>query len=285
MPRYGYDRLSAQDNNVPVLGARQRAHARRVHADLRGGSAAPRATAASTSSCSSAPPSRAAPACRATGSGCTRSRSSTTRCGSTIRTSTSTIHIRHTALPRPGSSDAAEDALRAHHGAAARPQAAALGDLGRRGPRGRPLRDDHEDPPLHDRRRVGRRSRAHPDVDVARGARARAAARRSIPRPAPSRLRAVARRGRARRSASRSRSCATSGSSPPTRRTSATSCRTRAKALVNTLGMGTSADETPMNGRVGPHRRFDWLSCRARRSEGGAQGARAARSTTSCSRS
>ena len=37
---------------------------------------------------------------------------------------------------------------------------------------------------------------------------------------------------------------------------------TRAKALVNTLGMGTSADETPINGRVGPHRRFDWLSCR-----------------------
>jgi diacylglycerol O-acyltransferase len=37
---------------------------------------------------------------------------------------------------------------------------------------------------------------------------------------------------------------------------------TRAKAVVNTLGMGTSADDTPMNGRVGPHRRFDWLSCR-----------------------
>ncbi len=36
---------------------------------------------------------------------------------------------------------------------------------------------------------------------------------------------------------------------------------TRAKAVVNTLGMGTSADETPINGRVGPHRRFDWLSC------------------------
>ena len=36
---------------------------------------------------------------------------------------------------------------------------------------------------------------------------------------------------------------------------------TRAKAVVNTLGMGTSADDTPMNGRVGPHRRFDWLTC------------------------
>jgi diacylglycerol O-acyltransferase len=37
---------------------------------------------------------------------------------------------------------------------------------------------------------------------------------------------------------------------------------TRAKAVVNTLGMGTSADDTPINGRVGPHRRFDWTSCR-----------------------
>lgn len=37
---------------------------------------------------------------------------------------------------------------------------------------------------------------------------------------------------------------------------------TRAKALVGTLGMAASADETPLNGRVGPHRRFDWLPCR-----------------------
>jgi WS/DGAT/MGAT family acyltransferase len=35
----------------------------------------------------------------------------------------------------------------------------------------------------------------------------------------------------------------------------------RAKAVVSTLGMATSADETPINGRVGPHRRFDWFSC------------------------
>jgi len=38
--------------------------------------------------------------------------------------------------------------------------------------------------------------------------------------------------------------------------------RTRAMAVVNMLGMGASADDTPINGRVGPHRRFDWLSCR-----------------------
>jgi WS/DGAT/MGAT family acyltransferase len=34
--------------------------------------------------------------------------------------------------------------------------------------------------------------------------------------------------------------------------------RTRLRAVVKMLGMGLSADETPLNGRVGPHRRFDW---------------------------
>jgi len=33
----------------------------------------------------------------------------------------------------------------------------------------------------------------------------------------------------------------------------------RAKALVDTLGMATGASETPLNGRLGPHRAFDWL--------------------------
>jgi WS/DGAT/MGAT family acyltransferase len=34
--------------------------------------------------------------------------------------------------------------------------------------------------------------------------------------------------------------------------------RTRLRAVVKMAGMGMSADETPLNGRVGPHRRFDW---------------------------
>jgi len=36
----------------------------------------------------------------------------------------------------------------------------------------------------------------------------------------------------------------------------------RANALTKLFGMGLRADETPLNGRVGPHRRFEWLSCR-----------------------
>ncbi len=35
--------------------------------------------------------------------------------------------------------------------------------------------------------------------------------------------------------------------------------RARARAIVSMLGVGISADATPFNGTVGPHRRFDWL--------------------------
>jgi WS/DGAT/MGAT family acyltransferase len=37
-----------------------------------------------------------------------------------------------------------------------------------------------------------------------------------------------------------------------------TEVRTRLRAVVQMLGMGLSADATPLNGPVGPHRRFDW---------------------------
>jgi WS/DGAT/MGAT family acyltransferase len=35
--------------------------------------------------------------------------------------------------------------------------------------------------------------------------------------------------------------------------------RIRLRAVLKMAGMGMSADATPLNGRVGPHRRFDWL--------------------------
>ena len=37
---------------------------------------------------------------------------------------------------------------------------------------------------------------------------------------------------------------------------------TRATALARLFGMVTQADPTPMNGSLGPHRRFEWISCR-----------------------
>lgn len=36
----------------------------------------------------------------------------------------------------------------------------------------------------------------------------------------------------------------------------------RVNALTHLFGMGLWADETPLNGRVGPHRHFEWISCR-----------------------
>jgi len=37
---------------------------------------------------------------------------------------------------------------------------------------------------------------------------------------------------------------------------------TRVNALTRLFGLGLNADETPLNGRLGPHRRFQWVSCR-----------------------
>ena len=65
-------------------------------------------------------------------------------------------HVRHTALPAPGS----VEQLRLLAGAdllpAPRPLEAAVGGLARRGPRGRPLRADQQDPPLPRGRRLRR---------------------------------------------------------------------------------------------------------------------------------
>ena len=62
-------------------------------------------------------------------------------------------HVRRSALPRPGTPDAAHRAGRPADVAAARPGPPAVGDLPGRGPRRRPLRDDHQDPPGDGRRR------------------------------------------------------------------------------------------------------------------------------------
>ena len=35
----------------------------------------------------------------------------------------------------------------------------------------------------------------------------------------------------------------------------------RANAIAKMVGMGSTAADTPLNGRLGPHRRFEWVSC------------------------
>ena len=84
---------------------------------------------------------------------------------------------------------------------APRPHEAAVGDLARRRGRGRALRDDHQDPPLPRRRRLGRRHRDRAVRPRARSPRRRRSRRRPwFPRPAAELGDADRRRaGRARR--------------------------------------------------------------------------------------
>ena len=87
-----------------------------------------------------------------------------------------------------GHGGAAEAADRADLLAGARPRAPALGAVGGRGARGRQaLRVDLQGPPLHDRRRLGRRADDGPDEPLADGG-ARARWSPYVPRPAPSAL-------------------------------------------------------------------------------------------------
>jgi diacylglycerol O-acyltransferase len=57
-------------------------------------------------------------------------------------------HVRHTALPAPGKWEQLQEPDRADLLPAARPLQAPVGDVADRGPRGEPLRADHQDPPL-----------------------------------------------------------------------------------------------------------------------------------------
>ena len=63
-------------------------------------------------------------------------------------------HLRHTALPAPGGESELRKLVGRVHGAATRPLEAAVGDLGGRGPRGRPLGHVGQDAPCAGRRRL-----------------------------------------------------------------------------------------------------------------------------------
>ncbi len=101
-------------------------------------------------------------------------------------------HIRHTSLPRPGTDTQLKQLAARIMAAAARPHEAALGVLGGRRPARRPLRGHQQGAPLHDRRRIRRRTDAGHDVGDA--GTQRAGPRALHPPPGPVRLRVVARR-------------------------------------------------------------------------------------------
>ena len=67
-------------------------------------------------------------------------------------------HVRHSALPAPGSDGGSAPAHGPSHVSGARPQPATVGSLGCRGSRRRPLGAHQQDAPLHGRRGRGRGS-------------------------------------------------------------------------------------------------------------------------------
>ena len=122
----------------------ERLHARRLDPDLRGRPAAPARGRHRRRRDPRRRPPRRCTGSRATGRSSPASRSRTTRSGSTTTASTSTTTCATRRCRGPAASEQLKRALRAHHAAAPRPRAPALGDVDRRGPRGRPLRADLE---------------------------------------------------------------------------------------------------------------------------------------------
>ena len=190
-------------------------------------------------------------------------------------------HIRHTALPSPGSEEQLRNARRAHPLPAARPRQAAVGDVARPGARGQPLRADLQDPPRARRRHRRRRPRdravrrrAEPAEAAARGRAVAPAARALLARPRR------ARHPRARAHAVRAGRPRRLGGDPP-----GETFETTREAIegVGEIAWATlnPAPATPLNVEIGPHRRSS--SCaRSSTTSGSSRTRSAARSTTSC---
>ena len=192
-------------------------------------------------------------------------------------------HIRHTALPAPGTDARAQAARRPAVRPAARPLQAAVGAVARRGPRGRPLRDHLQDPPRARRRRQRRRPHVA-SCSTPPPTRRRSAAPPSpwIPRPCratrscwPTRCSSAR---RARREIVRGRAAADAraarGRRPSGRRA------WRGVGAMAWAGLN-PAPPSPLNVPIGPHRRYTWVDADLRSSRR-SRTRSAARSTTSC---
>ena len=165
-------------------------------------------------------------------------------------------HVRHTALPAPGS----EEQLRKLGGAdllpAARPHQAALGAVAGRGPRRRPLRDRRQEPPRAGRRRLRRRHHHRPLRPRAETAGARRCAPPQwAPRPEPTDLQLLGEALRERATSPREIVRGVRAALRGPRQVLARRRRRPAKML----GAGMSAPSTPFNVDIGPHRRFAFV--------------------------
>ena len=162
---------------------------------------------------------------------------------------------------------------------AARPLQAAVGDLARRPRRRRPFRDHRQDPPLPRRRHLRRRHRHGALRPRARPAGA-AAARPWSRDPSPA-ARAARRRALERAATRVGLARGAAGACRAPRRRGGGRGRRAGLAAIALAGLG-GAPRSPLNGRIGPHRRFAWVDgdlamFKAIKTRS------AARSTTSCS--
>ena len=277
MAQQHFDRLTAVDASfLHQEGADSHMHVGAVDA-LRGPAAALRRVprrAARRACTSSRATARSSPSRRSTPAG---------RCGSTTRASTSsTTSARPRCPARAPRSSCAPD--RADLLPAARPLQAAVGDVAGRGPRGRRLRADLQDPPRADRRHRGRRPRAGAVRPRARPADGRRTpARRGSPHrePTPAELLAGGRRGPAARRPRRGAARASARSRA--RPTALAGAREAAEGIGEIVWAGLNpAPETPLNVEIGPHRRFVGVRSAPRRLQDRQERRSAARSTTSC---
>ena len=180
-------------------------------------------------------------------------------------------HVRQTALPAPGTEDQLLRAGRPAHLPAARPLQAAVGDVDRRGPRGRRLRADLQDPPRARRRHLRRRPRDGPVRPLPRAAptspHPTSRGSRAPSRPAPS-WSPAARSGlaQARRSAA---SAARSARWPRPQSALRGAREARRGRRRGRLGGLNPAPDTPLNVEIGPHRRYARRAQPARRLQAG----------------
>ena len=247
------DRLERPRRVLPLARAQRRAHARRLRARVRGRGAALRRVRgqASSSGCTS---------CRATArSSPCRRWCRAARSGSTTRTSTPATTCATRRCPRPRGEERAAQPGRADLRPGAGPLQAAVGAVAGRPRRRGPLRADLQDPPRARRRRLGRRHLDRAVRPRARpaGARARAAlvpAARAEPGACcwPRRRRARARRRWTPRAARSAPPAIPSAPWPAAARRSPGSRRWRAAGLAG-------APPSPLNVRIGSHRRFAWV--------------------------
>ena len=184
-------------------------------------------------------------------------------------------HVRSTALPVPGLRAAAQGPRRPRVLPAARPRQAALGDLARRGPRGRPLRDALEDPPRARGRHLRRRHHVRALRHLARARRAHRPGRPLAAAPA-AHARAAARRGAARaRHDPGARSRARCARCSAARAASSRARATPRWASARWRGPGLNpAPTSPYNQSIGPHRRFTWVRADLARHQGDQERAR-----------